>query len=112
MRQAVKIYEADLAKVGAESMKDTNTIEKATEVGKASEITAYESHICRVARKPPAEQAASAVKYMALFACVKTDKVLPALLAEIIRMSASGTAASSVLPSPSEAKAGKKRKGT
>ena len=90
MPEAVKAYDVDIAKFGADYFRDIGLLAKAEKCIIDSQCTALESHLARSLRKPVAEQFSSIEKYMSLFADVDPKLVLKPLWEEAQRVLSKG----------------------
>jgi hypothetical protein len=79
LKDALDTYDQELAKWGAEAMRDDGLVTKLNETSDFAQVTAFESHLCRCLRKPVEAQLESVQKYMTLFASVPSSAVLPQL---------------------------------
>jgi hypothetical protein len=97
----VQHYRAECAKFGAMALVDDTVCKKAEEVGKACDVTAFESHLCRSLKKEEAEKGDSIAKYASLFAHVPTADVEPHLWAAAdVFLKARTIAAGTAPPAP------------
>ncbi len=73
----------ELGRWGADELKDTVLVNQVSECGSASLVTLLESQLCRSLRKKDREEVSRGVKkYLALYAAVPSDALLPLLLEE------------------------------
>ena len=79
--EAVALYDSQLVKWGAKTLANEDLLNVARQTADASQLTCYESQLCRSLRKPPSAQKPAVEKYTALYATVPTASVLPQLLA-------------------------------
>ncbi len=76
-------------------------VERGTDIGKACDLTAYESHLCRTLRKTTEEQRIEGiVKYSSLFAHVLEANVHPTLIKVSKELLAKQTASSAPSTKP------------
>ncbi len=79
--QGLSDYMAELARWGAEEMKDEKLVAMCQTISDAAEVTYYESQLARSLRKPTAESQREACRrYMLACAGVPEDAVQPVLL--------------------------------
>jgi hypothetical protein len=79
-RQAVTLFQSNLAKWGVQASVDQDVVQKATDLGTACEITAYESHLVRSFLKEGDAVITGVTKYSLLFAHLPEDKLCTLLV--------------------------------
>ena len=78
LAKSISAYKVECARYGVTDLK-TNLIEVAEKLGELSQVTAFESQLCRCLKKPEVEQQASILKYLGLYAHVVFSDVQPLL---------------------------------
>ncbi len=78
--EALKAYDTELTRYGAIKLKNQELVKTALRVAADSQLTLFETHICRSLRKTSKKEQSEGVgKYLAKFSFVPADDVHPLL---------------------------------